>query len=1097
MEKYWIEEMDGLLFHNIPDGSSQQERLEMLYYEGSAEINEADYYMPYDYVVDLSSEDCELFALPERNPYQISINADGTVGYNDLHYVFNVLKPDGQQFVNPKIVGCILYIDKDRQYILSKEQYKLVKLLTESNLTVPQLDRRELTEYSLTNLGRIQRHAKKSDTRLDAVLSEKNQKIILPENLDVEFCDDGKGNIEITPVILEEGTGDELSKENQQKFLKEFERPGVRSVYKSRTDEGNIKFVIPSKVRDGLQKIKDINKAKLTPQDAERFTKQPRELLEDEVFIFRKKEGVVSKTSDNDIEEESVWKELPQEGECVTAEYSDRVKGMTNIRRAIYYGSGHKTDWLGQEGTSEEVNKQDAPINDMEKEAKSTTEAQESNKLKEESEEMSDEGRFLTEHHNNQFSNDDNEEDVKEYVKTGPMALDIKPNFELADYSPDLHPRKGAMDASALKEEISLYDYQEDAVNWMFKAWTEGYKGVLLADDMGLGKTLQTLAFIAELKKGSGSSCNKPILIVGPTALLTNWENEYNKFLNSNVFSGVTALHGASIKKYQTGDLAPNQKKKLILDIDSKTIALTTYETLRDYQFSFAEVEWGIIIVDEAQKIKNPSTGVTTSIKAMNYDYAICLSGTPVENSWTDLWSIMDFVHPMYLRTLREFREKYISRLKDLNGDIHGIEKLGVELKKSLNPLFLRRMKKDKLQGIPKKEVHVCRLNMPKYQKERYIAVLEEARRDEVHPLVTIAKLRDISLHPDLSIKQLDKFYQMDAWDVINQSARLIQTFDILQEIKKNDEKALVFVVSKKMQNILRHLIKSVFNITVNPPINGTMNGIARQRTIDKFNSIEGFGVLILSPEAAGVGFTITSANHVIHLSRTWNPAKEDQATDRVYRIGQKRDVHVYLPLACNGHLGNSFDEKLNELLDYKRRLSENVMFPTGDDARDGQHIFNGCVSKEDEKASSERNCYVSISDVDDVIADVFEIIIKDLYSKVDGCRAIKTKRSHDNGADVVVLFDDGKSGLLVQCKHQDNPNSAQGKKGVQEVYAAVNYYKNLDEYKGIEFGTVVVTNAIGFTSETIKLAKDNDVKLIARDGLETMLKEYALPYVY
>ena len=1109
MNQYWIEGENGVLFKDIPIDSCVRERLEMLYYEGVVDVIDDDYFLTYDNMVTLSDDDTELFSLPEKNPYQLSMMSNGTIGHDDLHYVVQILKPDGQAFINPQINGCIMHIDDERIYMLNENQYKMICLMHESNNTVPKMDRRELTTYSLVNLARIQKHAKKTGAKLDEVISPENQEIHVSDKLDVEFSDDGKGNMHITPIIIEEGTGEALNETYAQEFRNQFERVGAKAVYNSSNGEKKVKIVCPQEVKDGLTKVKRVNQKKISKEDGKRYQEQPRELFDDPVFQFREKNRnnhrqIASDLEDdnNDVVEKTVWDAMPKEGEFISSEYSysDRIIGVAKIVRSVYNGSGHKTDWLGQEGTSfddESDSAKKETKNSQENQPTSVEESESTSTGSDEAPLYSDQDVNYKQQPTESDENSEPIDECKPIEKDSPVALDIKPNFEEADYARNLNAREGHLDEGALKAGINLYDYQEEAVNWMYKAWSKGWTGVLLADDMGLGKTLQTLAFLAKLKKGLGEDGKKPILIVGPTALLRNWKNEYEKFVEDGIFSGIVSLHGSAIREYQTGEETPNGKKKLELKIPKDAIALTTYETLRDYQFSFAEVSWGVIVVDEAQKIKNPSTGVTIAIKAMNYDYTVCLSGTPVENSWSDLWSIMDFVHPQKLGTLKDFRNNYVSRLKELDGDVKGIEALGLQLKHELNPLFMRRMKNDKLPGLPKKTVHICRQDMPTYQKKRYMAVIEAANNEDVHPLMTIARLRDVSLHPDIGIKQPSAFYDMKPSDVIGQSARLIQTFDILDKIKSKDEKALIFVVSKKMQLIMRHLLKAVYGIHVSPPINGEMNGASRQRMIDQFNTSTGFGVLILSPEAAGVGFTITSANHVIHLSRTWNPAKEDQATDRVYRIGQKRDVHVYLPLASNGAMGNSFDDKLNELLEYKRSLSDNVLFPTGDDAKDGQKIFNGCVNN-GKIGDNLKSSTLTIEDVDTYIGVVFEKIVADLYAADDGVTVKKTQDTNDNGADIVVVYEDGKHGLLIQCKHKDNPfDGSLGKRGVQEVCAAVNYYKNLDDYRGLEFKTAVVTNANDFSSGARELANSNSVQLIARNELKRMLDDRQLPNAY
>ena len=666
------------------------------------------------------------------------------------------------------------------------------------------------------------------------------------------------------------------------------------------------------------------------------------------------------------------------------------------------------------------------------------------------------------------------------------FALKIKDNFERVDYEKILAERTAEFFADVLRPEINLLPHQKSGVALMAQIWQTGWHGILLADDMGLGKTLQTLTFLAGLKKSCGIS--QPILIVAPTALLTNWQDEYEKFLREKFFGAVTALHGHNLRNFFTGDFTPNGRRKLSLkNLPLNSLALTTYETLRDYQFSFAEISWSCIVADEAQKIKNPDAGITKALKAMKYDFAICLSGTPVENSWRDLWSIMDFIQPAHLDDLKTFRETYLEKL---TCDAENIQRLGETLKNNLRPLFLRRMKQGNLHGLPTKKIFRCREQMPLYQREIYSAVIEKYRNGVFsNPPEFLRRLREVSLHPDLAAMSEEKFFELDADEVIRRSARLIKTFALLDEIKSRGEKVLLFVTSRKMQAILRRLLEKKFAMKILPPINGTMNGAARQRLINEFRNFDGFNALILSPEAAGVGFTITDANNVIHLSRTWNPAKENQATDRVYRIGQKKSVNVYLPLACDKNLhGNSFDENLDALLSYKKILSENVLFPTEGTEADINTLIAGITPNSAENFSPS---YWTVETSDFVTGHFFEEIVCDLFNAMKKFSAEKTPGSNDFGADVVVKSLTDNTGLLIQCKHTENPDKSIGNDGVQEIFAAVAHYEK--KYRGRKFRPVVLTNAKNFSSGAIALARENGVKLISRRELEKMFCDYKI----
>lgn len=1073
MDTSWVERDDGILF----DTSQQKtecitEELERLCLEERAVHQQDGIRLPYESAVLLSREERELLGLPSINPYQLMLRADGDLGHHDLHYIVEVLKPDGTPFIRPAFRGCLLHLDSDTCYLLNVDQYQMVCLARQSNRAVPQMPRKELSSYNLVNLAELQKHARKTDAKLDHVLAEGNNKVIIPEKLDIEFREDANGEIHVEPVLLTKEDNGDLRAVDSNGFQGKFDKYRmVQDIYRT---EDRTRYVCRPEVKKGLEKIKEVKH--ISKADRERYREQPRELFPDAVFHFQKKEAPETE------ETEGNW--LPDEGVAFDDAYSERVKGVADIQKSQYYGSGHKVDWLRMEG--EDLQEPSSMKNGAEASKTAMSHPTTPDPAPMDDDFMVAEGQAS---HGTRFSNEPSSAGAARAVPAHPkkttQALDIKDNAEIIDYEVKAKDRAGALDGECLNEGIQLLDYQQQGVQWMFSDWEKGYNGVLLADDMGLGKTLQTLAFITALKKGDKNQ-EKPVLIVAPIALLKNWQQEYAKFIQPGIFRAIVSLHGSALHDFETGERTPNGKKKLKLRALENTIALTTYETLRDYQFSFAEITWGIIIVDEAQKMKNPSTGVTKAIKAMKYDYTICLSGTPVENSWVDLWSIMDFVQPGKLRDLKWFKETYVNQISADKTDT--IVRLGKKLKERLTPLFLRRMKKDKLQGLPQKYVHECMEQMPEYQKRCYMSVIERACRQEMHPLMMIARLRDISLHPDIGTKRVDAFYQMEPQDIIRQSARLIATFRVLDEIKSRDEKALVFLVSKKMQAVLKYIIERKYGITILPAVNGSLNGQARQRIVDQFNTSEGFDVLILSPEAAGVGFTITSANHVIHLSRTWNPAKEDQATDRVYRIGQKRDVHVYLPIACHKEFGRdgSFDEKLNRLLDYKRKLSENVLFPTGDSQRDGFRMFYDLTKH---RPSNMEAYYWDIGDIDNLNGDAFEEIIADLYNHMDGYQAEKTQHSHDYGVDIVVTKQEGHEGLLIQCKHKEVPDASVGKKGVQEVSAAVCYYKKL--YPGYTFQPVAVTNAVSFSRGAEILASDNGVKLIARDELIHLLKEH------
>jgi len=368
--------------------------------------------------------------------------------------------------------------------------------------------------------------------------------------------------------------------------------------------------------------------------------------------------------------------------------------------------------------------------------------------------------------------------------------------------------------------------------------------------------------------------------------------------------------------------------------------ALTTYETLRDYQHSFGRIRWGVVVFDEAQKIKNPKALMTDAAKAMNADFTVALTGTPVENRLTDLWCIVDTIQPGKLGSLKHFVESYESEAQHDEQALHKLK----EFLTLQNPptVMLRRMKEDHLNGLPEKREIQQRDNMSNVQAEEYRKTIMAARanlEDAPHFLEILHKLRSISLHPFRRSDESDEEY-------IRHSARLRLTFSWLDEIAARNQKALVFIEARSMQGDFAELIQRRYSLEKRPLIiNGAVAGNERKKRVDIFQKRRGFDVMILSPKAGGVGLTLTAANHVIHLSRWWNPAVEDQCTDRVYRIGQERPVNVYLPIAVHPEYQDaSFDVRLDELLKRKRHLNRTILAPPGETRSDAEQLFKETV---------------------------------------------------------------------------------------------------------------------------------------------------------
>jgi SNF2 family DNA or RNA helicase len=344
---------------------------------------------------------------------------------------------------------------------------------------------------------------------------------------------------------------------------------------------------------------------------------------------------------------------------------------------------------------------------------------------------------------------------------------------------------------------------------------------------------------------------------------------------------------------------------------------------LRDHDRDFGSVRFAAMVLDEAQKVKTPGIRLTDAVKAMNADFRVALTGTPVENRLADLWCIVDGVAPGHLGDLRRFSASYETSPT--------VERLA-ELKASLDrpfggrpPLLLRRLKEDRLPDLPPRCDAISRAEMRGVQLVAYEEAVALGRSDQGagRVLEALQRLRAVSLHPEADAAVGDA-----EWIV--GSARLGLALEALDAIAEKGERALVFLDDLTMMARLAGLLQRRFRLPAAPmTISGKVAGAARQARVDRFQEAPGgFDVMLLSPRAGGVGLTLTRANHVIHLARWWNPAVEDQCTGRVLRIGQELPVTVHVPLAVLPDGKPSFDENLHTLLERKRRLMRDALMP-------------------------------------------------------------------------------------------------------------------------------------------------------------------------
>ncbi|MCD7879653.1 MAG: SNF2-related protein, partial [Candidatus Gastranaerophilales bacterium] len=441
-----------------------------------------------------------------------------------------------------------------------------------------------------------------------------------------------------------------------------------------------------------------------------------------------------------------------------------------------------------------------------------------------------------------------------------------------------------------------LRPYQMSGLKWLYTNTTKGF-GSCIADDMGLGKTIQVISLILKLKEEG--KLKAPVLVICPTTLMGNWIKELNMFAPSIKAS---AYHGAERN----------------LDLKSDVL-ITTFAILRIDIEEVKKTTWGMVIVDEAQNIKNPDTSQTTAVKSLKSDIKIAMTGTPVENKLTELWSIFDFINKGYLGSIREFQKCYaipIERFKQYEQ--------ADKLKLSISPFVLRRLKTDKtiIDDLPEKMVLDEYCYLTKTQAALYEKTLNSLmndissqkginRRGVIFKLITA--LKQICNHPFQYLKcgEMTK-------DVSGKTEKFIS---LLSQILDNNEKVIAFTQYKEMGNILSSIIQNELNIS---PLffHGSLNTNQRQNMLQEFESNPEQKIMLLSLKAGGTGLNLTSATNVIHYDLWWNPAVEEQATDRSYRIGQDKNVMVHRLVTIG-----TFEEKIDEMIKQKKELVNLAVF--------------------------------------------------------------------------------------------------------------------------------------------------------------------------
>jgi SNF2 family DNA or RNA helicase len=447
----------------------------------------------------------------------------------------------------------------------------------------------------------------------------------------------------------------------------------------------------------------------------------------------------------------------------------------------------------------------------------------------------------------------------------------------------------------------TLRPYQVRGYSWLafLRRWG---LGACLADDMGLGKTIQTLALLEE----EWHANERPSLLICPTSVVANWKKEAERFtpdLPVLIHHGGRRTKGVAFAK----------------EVEKYAIVLSSYSLLYRDRDLFEKVKWAGVILDEAQNVKNPQTKQAQAARAIEGEFRIALTGTPVENHVGDLWSILEFLNPGWLGSNSEFRKNFFVPIQaQQDADAAG------QLKRLTAPFILRRLKTDRaiIADLPDKLEMKVYCNLTREQATLYAAVVDELNQGIESAegiqrkgviLAALTRLKQVCNHP--------AHFLGDGSVIGERSGKLARLTEMLEEVLEAGDRVLVFTQFTQMGEILKRHLQETFGREV-LFLHGGVPREQRTRMVERFqNDPEGPKVFVLSLKAGGTGLNLTAATHVFHFDRWWNPAVEDQATDRAFRIGQSRNVQVH-KFVCVG----TVEEKIDEMIERKQQVASHVV---------------------------------------------------------------------------------------------------------------------------------------------------------------------------
>jgi SNF2 family DNA or RNA helicase len=1107
-------------YKSRPDVQAFIIALQNLLEQGMAEITDGNIIVYNTAIVNLDKDSRFYLHLPELCSYRIEISQEGIIGKKTFFFNYKLID-NFRELIYDRI-GCFIKVGQNI-YLLSKYHYELLDSMDEFNIL---LEEEKQGIKAWKNIVTAKEYSDSIDIVFSQYLDQQN--IVIPDKMFISVAEDDKHTLNIKPVFQN------VDQQKFDESFNYFST--AQDSYTYNLDDGKkIRVIIPPDIKENLQiirqrpNIRTEREKKLWFEKPHSFFPKPEFVsladFSDRVVDF----GLYKDAFHHKPKSEKDWIgditlsliDATNEKLIVSLDKDDLKDIEANIKKALqeekpYIVIQNKTIPLSSTNIDEiskviNLEKDEKPFH-HEKTNTTTVKTTEGNEIEidlineKQKADITNAVKQAKENHKTEIEIDGQPVLLKELFNNSKIRKfwEIHLIIDESDLyidTPTIPVELEKLDfiiPSKLNPSFPLKKHQKEGLAWLqncYRNRTNEYPertGVLLADDMGLGKTLQILAFLVWLYENNlidnfeQNGLYKPFLIIAPVVLLENWKREYEKFFG-NALGEALILHGDNLKQLRAIDCRDfkgkeyyqlsneDGKPKHFLNIDkgdnclrSYKLVISNYETIVNHEFSMGKVDWSIIVLDEAQYIKEGKSYRSRIAKSLKADFKIASTGTPIENSLMDLWNIFDFLQRGLLLPEKQFIATYNE--KCMTPELY--QDLQTTLLFKTNQTFiLRRTKAEELgDALPKKKTITKEVLLTDKQKKIYNELRQEACKNPKNIGVILLRINQLHQHPCLV--KLDSSPRT-ARDLIAEAPKFKELLSILENIKAKNEKVIVFCLYHDLQSYLKLVLDEHFNLNVKI-INGSSSKTeTRQKMIDEFqDSSNSFDILILSPKAAGVGLNIVEANNVIHYGRWWNPAVEMQATDRVYRIGQKRDVNVYYLISKDpDNSFKTFDETLHELLMEKIKLSENFLIPTNVD-------LEGILAKELLTTASKdiinrsSVTFIGYKSINMLDHGRFEAYVACIFDKIYP----KTILCPDGFPGIDVIAENDSEIKLIQCKHSVN-KSIKDSRAINNVLDGKNRILSVKSTSK-KISLCCITNSY-FDKDTHKLANNQNIELL------------------